>query len=74
MKANNQNEPVYITKRILLRTSKKAIMHASKKAIRIAGYVVKVENGWVVREYKDGSIQRILKLSPKVKLQEILLD
>ncbi|MEN8123184.1 MAG: hypothetical protein ABFS35_22795 [Bacteroidota bacterium] len=49
-------------------------MHASKKAIRIAGYVVKVENGWVVREYKDGSIQRILKLSPKVKLQEILLD
>lgn len=74
MKANNQIEPAYITKRILLRTSHRAIDLASKEAMRIAGYIVKVQNGWVVREYKDGTIQKILKLSPKVKPQEIILD
>ncbi len=36
--------------------------------------LVKVQDVWVVREYKDGTIQRILKLSPKVKPQEIILD
>jgi len=41
MKANNQKEPAYITKRILLQTSYRAIKLASKKAMRIAGYIVK---------------------------------
>ena len=74
MKANNQKEPAYITKRILLQTSYRAIKLASKKAMRIAGYIVKVQNEWVVREDKDGTIEKILKLSPKVKPQEIILD
>ena len=74
MAVNHHKEPAYITKRILLRTSHRAIDLASKKAMRIAGYIVKVQDGWVVREYKDGTIQKILKLSPKVKPQEIILD
>lgn len=74
MKVNNQKEPAYITKRILLQTSYRAVKLASKKAMRIAGYIVKVQNEWVVRENEDGTIQRILRLSPKVKPQEIILD
>ncbi len=74
MKANKHKEPVYLTKRILLRTSKKAIQEAFYRAMNIAGYVVKVQNEWVVREYKDGTIKKILKLSPEVKPQEIVLD
>lgn len=67
-------EPAYITKRILLRTSQKAIKFASQKAMLIAGYIVKVQNEWVVREYKDGTIEKILKLTPKVKPQDVILD
>lgn len=67
-------EPAYITKRILWRTSHRAIKIASEKAMHIAGYIVKVQNEWVVREYKDGTIQNILKLSPKVKPQDVILD
>jgi hypothetical protein len=74
MKANNRKEPAYITKRILLQTSYRAVNLASKKAMRIAGYIVKVQNECVVREYKDGTIQEIERLSPKVKPQEIILD
>lgn len=74
MKANNQKEPAYITKRILLQTSYRAVKLASKRAMRIAGYIVKVQNECVVREYKDGTIQEIVRLSPKVKPQEIILD
>lgn len=74
MKVNNQKESAYITKRILLQTSYRAVKLASKKAMHIAGYIVKVQNEWVVRENKDGTIQRILRLSPKVKPQEIILD
>ena len=74
MRANRHKEPAYITKRILVRTSLRAAKIASEKAMRIAGHVVKVQNEWVVREYKDGTIQKILKLSPKVKPQEIILD
>lgn len=74
MKTYKQKETAYITKRILWQSSLRAVMLASKKAMRIAGYVVKVQNEWVVREYKDGTIQKILKLSPEVKPQEIVLD
>lgn len=74
MKTNQHKEPVYLTKRILLRASRRAILNASKRAMLVAGYVVKVQNNWVVREYKDGTIQKILELSPEVKPQEIVLD
>lgn len=74
MRTNRQQEPAYITKRILVRTSQRAVKLASQRAMRIAGYVVKVKNEWVVREYNNGTTQNILKLAPKVKPQEIILD
>lgn len=74
MKANSHKEPVYLTKRALKRTSKKAITSASQRAMKIAGYIVVVKDGWVVRIYKDNKIEKIKKLSPKVKPQEIILD
>lgn len=67
-------EPAYITKRILIQTSQKAVTLASRRAMHIVGYIVKVQNEWVVREYKDGTIKKILKLTPKVKPQEVVLD
>lgn len=73
-KTTNKKETAYVTKRVLLRASFKAVRLASTKAMRLAGHVVKVQDGWVVRENEDGTIERILKLTPKVKPQEIILD
>ena len=54
--------------------SSKAVKSASLKAMRVAGHVVRVKDGWVVREHQDGSIERISRLGPKVKPQEVVLD
>jgi len=74
MKAISQKEPVYLTKRVLKRTSRKAIIRASQRAMKIAGYIVSVQDGWVVRIYRDNKVEKISKLSPKVKPQEVVLD
>ncbi len=73
-KTANKKKTAYITKRVLLRASFKAVRLASTKAMRLAGHVVKVQDGWIIRENKDGTIERISKLTPKVKPQEIILD
>ena len=67
-------DKAYITKRILLAESNKAVQLASLKAMRLVGHVVKVKEGWVVREHRNGTIEKISKLGPKVKPQEIVLD
>ena len=74
MKDISQKEPVYLTKRVLKRTSRKAIIRASQRAMKIAGYIVSVQDGWVVRIYRDNKVEKISKLSPKVKPQEVVLD
>ena len=69
-----RKDKAYITKRILLSASSKAVKLAWMKAMGRAGHVVRVKDGWVVREHQDGIIERISKLGPKVKPQEIVLD
>lgn len=70
----NGKKTGFVTKRMLVQASKNAVRKASKRAMHVAGYVVKVKDGWVVRENKDGSIKRILPLRPAVKPNEIVLD
>jgi hypothetical protein len=51
----------YLTKRDTISVSKAAISAASKRAMRIAGYVVITDGGWIVRQYQDGRVQKIMK-------------
>ena len=71
---NIENEPAYITKRILLSATRKAFIQASEKAMEIVGYVIKVKDGWLVCENLDGTIEKISKLRPAVKSREVILD
>jgi len=59
---SKKEEVTYLTKRIVKRQAKKAIDEASENAMEVAGYVIRVEDDWVVKEYKDGSIEQIEKL------------
>jgi hypothetical protein len=53
---------VYISKRILVSCTTKAIKEAAENAIKVAGYLIRVEREWLVKEHVDGTIERIEKL------------
>jgi hypothetical protein len=52
----------YLTKEALNRATRKGSMQAAKQAMEIAGSVVTVKDGWVVRQFRNGSIERLEKL------------
>jgi len=60
---NKKETPVYLTKRILIQRARAGIKKAEKEAMLIAGYLVVAEDGWVVKKYKDGTVERIKKIA-----------
>ena len=52
--SNVKTQTAYLTKRDVVRVATAAIKRASTQAMKTAGYVIKAENGWVVRENQDG--------------------
>lgn len=64
----------YLTKRLLISRSKKAVKEASERAFETAGYVVKVQGNQVVKISKDGSVVVIEQLDTSRDHQELFLD
>ena len=56
----------YLTKRIVISASKKAILKASKETMRVMGHNVIVKDGWVVKKHADGTIEKIQKIKSSV--------
>lgn len=73
MSKKSSKHIVYVTKRMLAARASKAIEDASEKAMEVAGYLIRVEEGWLVRENEDGTIERIKKLKANSD-QPIALD
>lgn len=67
-------ETAYLTKRSLKKLSSEAFQEASENAMEVAGYVLRAEQGWLVREDADGSVRKLKKLPRKVDASEIILD
>jgi hypothetical protein len=65
---------VYLTRRVLVRAASPAFREAAKEAMRIKGYVIKAENGWVVREDSNGTITRLSPIEPVTRPLTIALD
>jgi len=72
--SKTKNNKAYVTKRILVRNSTRAIKNASEKAMDIAGSTVIVRDGWIVRKFESGRIEKIEKLESKVNHKELSLD
>jgi hypothetical protein len=53
----------YVTKRILKSAVGAAVRKASNHAMHSMGYVVKAENGWVIREDSNGKKSRLAKIN-----------
>lgn len=75
MKGGKKNkDKAYLTTRILKRVSRKATNDAAKRAMEIAGYIITVREGRVVKEYKDGTIEEISTIDNSSDSQEVILD
>jgi hypothetical protein len=42
--------------------------------MKTAGYVIKAENGWVLRENQDGSIQHVKEIKGTSTQHKLVLD
>lgn len=73
-RSKSQKTTAYLTKRDLVRVASAAVKKASDASMQIAGYVVKAENGWIVRENSDGSVVQLEKLKDYSKSRKLVLD
>lgn len=62
----------YISTRLVSRKSKRAFQEGAKRAMAANGYVVIVNEGWVVKKFSDGRIEKIEQLSGTKNLKVIL--
>jgi hypothetical protein len=62
MAKKRSNKEPYLTKRILVSAARAGGREAAKNAMDIMGYVVVVKNGWIVRKYPDGTIEKLERL------------
>ena len=63
----------YLTKRKLTSAARRGIRKAAEDTLNAIGYNVVVQNGWVVRKGKDGSITNLKRLA-RQKHSKIILD
>ncbi len=57
----------YLTKRLLISKSQKAVKMASSVALELAGSIVKKEGNQIVREFKDGRVVVLVDLPDSSK-------
>lgn len=59
MARRKKNKRPYLTKRILVSAARSGVQKAAKETMDVMGFVVVAHDGWVVRKYSDGTIERI---------------
>jgi hypothetical protein len=64
----------YLTKRVVVRATKKGMKKASKETMETMGYNVIALNGWVVKKHQDGTIEQIEEIKTPVHLGHLSLD
>lgn len=67
-------EKEYVSKRLVARGSTRIFKKAASKAMHDNGYVIVAKDGWVVKEFVNGAIERIRRIELSDAGQELLLD
>jgi hypothetical protein len=60
-KKSAASEP-YLTKRILVSAAKTGVKKAAKETMKVMGYTIIAKDGWVIKKYADGTIEKVSKL------------
>lgn len=64
-KVTKKTEEAYLTKRFLVRKATQAVKVAAEESMAVMGYNVIEHEGWIVKKFKDGKIEKIEKLKGK---------
>lgn len=73
-KRNAKASANYLTKRILTVAAKNGFTQAAEETVAVMGFNVVVHEGWVVRKYADGRIERMNKLAKTKLTKSLVLD
>jgi hypothetical protein len=73
MSRRKTNRRPYLTKRILIRAARSGIRKAEKETLAVMGFNVIASNGWIVKKYVDGTVEKIARLEP-AENSSIVLD
>jgi hypothetical protein len=52
----------YLTKRRLASAARTGIRKAAEDTMRVMGYTIIAEDGWVVKKYEDGRIEKMSQI------------
>lgn len=69
-----QSKKKYITKRLVAQASKSVFKKDASKALIDNGYVVIAKDGWIVKEYIDGVIEKIRRIEDSDAEDDLILD
>lgn len=64
----------YLTKRVVIRATKKGMKIASQEAMNTMGYTIIAQEGWIVKKNQDGSVERIEQIQTPIHSGPIALD
>lgn len=56
-------QEAYLTKRTLVRATRKASACLSEEAMKIKGYVIQAEGNWVVKIYNSGKREKLSQIN-----------
>jgi len=64
----------YLTKRRLMSAAQMGIRMAAANTMKVMGYNIVAQEGWVVKKYADGTIEKIKPLANQEENAGISLD
>lgn len=73
-KKNTSTTRTYLTKRRLASAARSGIRIAAANTMEAMGYIVVAHEGWVVKKYADGNIEKIARLENQEENARISLD
>ncbi len=72
-KKDSSNRP-YLTKRRLASAARTGIRKAAADTMEVMGYTVIADNGWVVKKYADGRIEKMSQIGTVNTKENLALD
>ena len=65
---------VYLSKRLLYAAASRAGLKAVHNAMQIAGYIIIAQNGFLVKKYANGHLERIGTYQKAIVKNSVLVD
>lgn len=67
-------EQPYLTKRRLVSAAKSGLRKAAAETMKVMGYVLIAEEGWLVKKHADGHIEKISPIEKANSNESLVLD